>query len=152
MRTLARAMRAGFTLLEVMIAIAFIGIALTALLALHHSDLQAVIKARDLTRAAMLAQALMSEAELQRFPEPGHSHGDFSRYYPGEYRNFLWQREVVPSPMFPDIERVRISVLYGPRLRERFTVTEFLRNPAPPEGESPANGGASPAPTPGRVN
>jgi general secretion pathway protein I len=137
--------RSGFTLLEVMIAIAFIGIALIALLSLHHSNLQSVIRARDLTRAAMLAQALMSQAELERFPPPGQSHGDFAQLYPGEYRNFRWQREVEPSPLFPDIARVRVSVLYGPRLRRRFTLTEFMRNPAPPAGQTPASG-ASPTP------
>ena len=139
----------GFTLLEVMIAIAFIGIAATALLSLHHSNLQAVIKARDLTRAAMLAQGLIAQAELDRFPNPGRTHGDFRQLYPGEYRNFLWEREVVQSPLFPDIERVRVSVLYGPRFRERFTLSEVLRNPIPPEGSTAVNGQASPAPTPG---
>ncbi len=139
----------GFTLLEVMIAIAFIGIAATALLSLHHSNLQAVIKARDLTRAAMLAQGLVAQAELDRFPAPGHTHGDFSQLYPGEYRNFRWEREIDQSPLFPDIERVRVSVLYGPRFHERFTLTEFMRNPIPPQGETPDNGQASPAPTPG---
>ena len=140
--------RPGFTLLEVMIAIAFIGIAATALLSLHHSDLQSVIKARDLTRAAMLAQGLMSQAELDRFPNPGRTRGDFSQLYPGEYRNFRWEREVDESPLFPDIERVRVSVFYGSNLRQGFTVTEFMRNPIPPEGGIPANGQASPTPTP----
>jgi len=147
MRRIAAAIGAGFTLLEVMIAIAFIGIALMALLALQHSNLQSVIKARDLTRAAMLAQALMSQAELERFPPPGESHGDFAQLYPGEFRNFRWRREVDPSPLFPDIARVRVSVLYGPRLRQSFTLTEFIRNPVPPDGatEAPAPG-ASPTP------
>ena len=148
MKACAPRVRAAFTLLEVMIAIAFIGLAVTALLALHHSNLQSVIKARDLTRAAMLAQALMSQAELERFPDPGQTHGDFGQLYPGEFRNFRWEREIVPSPLFPDIERVRVRVLYGARLHERFTLTEFMRNPIPPEGETPANSAASPAPTP----
>ncbi len=150
MKRVAAAVRGGFTLLEVMIAIAFIGIALMALLALQHSNLQSVIKARDLTRAAMLAQALMSQAELERFPPAGESHGDFAQLYPGEFRNFRWRREVDPSPLFPDIARVRVSVLWGPRLRQSFIVTEFMRNPAPPEGETEApTPGASPTPTGG---
>ena len=143
---LGATIKRAFTLLEVMIAIAFIGIALMALLALQHSNLQSVIKARDLTRAAMLAQALMSQAELERFPPPGESHGDFSQLYPGEYRNFRWRRAVDPSPQFPDIARVQVSVLYGPHLRQSFTLTEFIRNPAPPEGETPASPLATPTP------
>ncbi len=148
MKVFASAVRSGFTLLEVMIAIAIIGIAATALLSLHHSNLQSVIKAQNLTRAAMLAQGLMSQAELERFPPPGRNHGDFAQLYPGAYRNFRWEREVVQSPLFPDIERVRVSVYYGPRFRERFTLTEFLRNPFPPEGSTPMTGQAAPSPTP----
>jgi type II secretion system protein I len=127
-----RAATAAFTLLEVMIAVAFIGIGLIALLALHHSDLQAVIRAQDLTRATMLAQSLMSQAELERFPPPGTSHGDFSQVYPGEFPNFRWTRTVEPSPLFPDITRVRVSVLYGPGLRRSLSLTEFMHNPTLP--------------------
>jgi type II secretion system protein I len=124
-------MRAAFTLLEVMIAVAFIGIAMTALLALHHTDLQSVIRAQELTRAAMLAQGLMSQAELERFPPSGHSHGDFNRLYPGLYPNYRWVQEVDQSPVFPDIERVHITVEYGPRFINSFSLTEFMRNPQP---------------------
>ncbi|MBI3759086.1 MAG: prepilin-type N-terminal cleavage/methylation domain-containing protein, partial [Deltaproteobacteria bacterium] len=46
--------RHAFTLLEVMIAVAFIGIAMLALLSLHQSNLQSVIRGQDLTQASML--------------------------------------------------------------------------------------------------
>jgi type II secretion system protein I len=123
---------AAFTLLEVMIAVAFIGIALVALLALHHTDMQDVIRAQDLTRAAMLAQALMSQAELERFPPPGQKHGDFSQIYPGLFPNFRWERVVEQSTLFPTVERVRVSVTYGPGRRRHFDLTEFMHNPASP--------------------
>ena len=146
---------AAFTLLEVMIAVAFIGIALIALLALHHTDMQSVIRGQDLTRAAMLAQALMSQAELERFPDPGQKHGDFSQLYPGEYPNFRWQRAVDQSPLFPTVERVRISVTYGPGGRRHFDLTEFMHNPALPSAALPGQGtdqngnAAGPGQTPG---
>ncbi|HLW71225.1 MAG TPA: hypothetical protein VKS22_11460 [Candidatus Binataceae bacterium] len=143
---------AAFTLLEVMIAIAFIGIALIALLALHHSDMQSVIRAQELTRAAMLGQALMSEAELERFPNPGQTHGDFSQTHPGEYPNFRWVREVTPSPLFPDITRVQVQVLYGPGFRKSFNLTEFMHNPMPPTPNQTNPGGGPSGPNgPGGV-
>src|SRR5208283_3679074 len=114
MKRLLTTAAAAFTLIEVMIAIAFIGIALVALLGLHHTDMQSVIRGQDLTRAAMLAQALMSQAELERFPEPGQKRGDFSQSYPGMFPNFRWQRVVDQSTLFPTVERVRVSVTYGP--------------------------------------
>ena len=133
MRNIAKTLPAAFTLLEVMIAVAFIGIALLALLSLHHSNLQSVIRGQDLTRAAMLAQAVMTQAEMERFPSPGTTQGDFSQIYPGQYPNFRWQRSVDPSPLFPDVCRVEVRVLYGPQLRRSFDLIEFMHNPLPPE-------------------
>ena len=50
-RRIARPGRAGFTLLEVLIAIAVLGIALLALLSLEHQDLQSVIRGQEDSRA-----------------------------------------------------------------------------------------------------
>ena len=135
--------RAGFTLLEVLIAIAVLGIALLALLALEHQDLQSVIRGQDVSRAAMLAQALMTQAELQRFPPVGRSSGDFDRMYAGQYPNFRWTRSVEPSPVFPGLRKVEIHVLYGPRFGRDFSIVEFMHNPLPqvmtPQGAAPQN-------------
>jgi type II secretion system protein I len=139
-----RSVAAAFTLLEVMIAIAFLGIALVALLALHHSDMQAVIRGKDLTQAAMLAQALMSQAELERFPPRGQERGDFSQIYPGLFPNFRWQREVEQSTLYPTIERVHISVIYGPGWQRHFDLTEFMHNPAQPTTLLPGQTANSP--------
>jgi type II secretion system protein I len=133
MRNIAKTFAAAFTLLEVMIAVAFIGIALLALLSLHHSNLQSVIRGQDLTRAAMLAEAVMTQAEMERFPPPGSTRGDFSQIYPGQYPNFHWQRSVDASPLFPDVCRVEVRVFYGPRLRRSFDLIEFMHNPIPPQ-------------------
>jgi general secretion pathway protein I len=125
--------RRAFTLLEVMIAVAFIGIAMLALLSLHQSNLASVIRAQDLTRASMLAQQLMSTAEVERFPLPGRTHGDFHRDYPGgQFNNFRWEREVTLLPQFPDMRRVRVSVIYGHRFGRRFDLLEYMHNPNPP--------------------
>jgi type II secretion system protein I len=121
----------AFTLLEVMIAVAFIGVAMLALLSLHHHGMQTVARARELTQAAMLAQALMTDVEQTRFPDPGQLSGDFQTMYPGKYVNFRWQRIVQPSEQFPDIRRVRITVFYGPGFHRTFVLTEFMHNPLP---------------------
>jgi hypothetical protein len=127
-----------------MIAVAFVGIALLALLSLHHSGMQAVVRARELTQASMLAQALMTDAEQARFPEPGQLSGDFQKMYPGQYGNFRWQRSVVQSEQFPDIRRVQINVFYGSGFHRRFVLTEFMHNPLPqliPLGRAPTQQG-----------
>jgi general secretion pathway protein I len=137
---ISRRMRSGgFTLLEVMIAIAVLGIAMLALLSLDHQDLQSVIRARELTQAAMLAQNLMTQAELDRFPDLGQSSGTFDKTFPGQFSNFKWQRTVTESGIFPDLRKVTIVVRYGPGFSRNFELSEMLHNPTPME--LPAGGG-----------
>jgi general secretion pathway protein I len=140
----------GFTLLEVMIAVAVLGIAMMALLALDHQDLQSVIRARELTQASMLAQNLMTQAELDRFPDAGISRGTFDKLFPGQYANFRWQQTVAESGIFPDLRKVTIVVQFGPGLSRRFELSELLHNPSPPETEllAPGSGQAIPPGSP----
>ena len=134
---LCNAFEEAFTLLEVMIAVAFLGIAMLALLSLHHSDMQSVVRARELTQAAMLAQALMTNAEMARFPDVGRTSGDAQKIYSGQYPDLRWQRVVEQSKEFSDIRRVRITVFYGPRYRRRFVLSEFIHNPLPQQTLEP---------------
>jgi len=124
-------MRAGFTLLEVMLAMAVLGIALMALLALHHQSLQSVIHGQDISRAAQLAQAVMSVAEMERFPDVGMTKGNFETLFPKEYPNFTWEQIVTLSGFFPDVCKVQVIVFYGPNQSKSFTLTEFMHNPIP---------------------
>jgi general secretion pathway protein I len=130
---------AGFTLLEVMLAMAVLGIALLALLALHHQSLQSVIHGQDVTRAAALAQAVMSAAELERFPNPGVTKGNFQSLFPDEYPNFTWEQIVSLSGAFPDVCKVQVIVFYGPKQSKSFSLTEFMHNPIPIEMMPGAN-------------
>ncbi|MFZ1888809.1 MAG: prepilin-type N-terminal cleavage/methylation domain-containing protein [Candidatus Binataceae bacterium] len=132
-RELVRRMRAGFTLLEVMLAMAVLGIALLALLALHHQSLQSVIHGQDISRAAQLAQAIMSVAEMERFPDVGMTKGNFETLFPKEYPNFSWEQIVTLSGFFPDVCKVQVIVFYGPNQSKSFELTEFLHNPIPIE-------------------
>jgi len=121
----------GFTLLEVMVAIAVLGIAMLALLTLHHQSLQSVIHSRDLARAGMLCQAIMSQAELEQFPQVGVTKGNFEKLFPGRYQKFRWERDVEESGFFPDVRKVRVMVFYGPKFSKAFGITEYLHNPVP---------------------
>ena len=136
MKFLQRRARA-FTLLEVMVAMAILGIALLGLLGLHHQSMVSVIRAQQTTRAAMLAQAVMTEAELERFPDLGMTSGDFEAAFPGEFPDFRWARNVVESGMFPDVRKVQVLVRYGPKLSQSFELVEFMHSPIPPETTNP---------------
>ena len=125
----------GFTLLEVMIAIAILGITMIALLALHREDLQSVIRAQDLQRAAMLAQTLMTQAELERFPPLGNTTGNFEDLYPAQYPNFRWEMDVEPSTVFSDVRKVEVRIHYGPEFGRTFDIVEFMHNPVSQQNE-----------------
>src|SRR5215467_3350046 len=122
---------AGFTLLEVMVAMAVLGIALLALLTLHHQSLQSVIHGRDISRAGMLCQTVMTQAEMEQYPQVGITKGNFERFYPGKYKKFRWERYVAESGIFPDVRKVQVVVYYGPKFSKKFAITEFLHNPVP---------------------
>lgn len=140
---------AAFTLLEVMIAVGVLGIALLALLSLHNQDMRSVIRARELSEAAMLAQGLMTEAELQGFPPLGKTSGNFWKIHPGQYLSFRWQRMVEESPIAPNVRQVEVTIQYGAGFRNNFTVVEFVYYPEP-QTAPPAAGNQAPLGLQGR--
>src|SRR5271155_6199559 len=121
----------GFTLLEVMIAIAFIGIGMLALLSLHDRNLRTVMRTQELTRAAVLAQALMAEAETERYPNLGKTKGDFERDYPGKFPGYRWEREVIPTAGLMDLRTVTVRIIYGHDTVRKFELAEIMHNPTP---------------------
>jgi len=125
--------RAGFTLIEVMLALAIVATALVGLLGLHHESLLSVARGQDLTRAALLAQEIMTAAELERFPALGQTRGDFQSLHPGEYPNFRWQRSVEATALFPDVRKVMVRVVFGARFGRSFDLVEYMHSPVPPE-------------------
>lgn len=119
-----------------MIAIAFIGIAMISLMSLHDRNLHSVIHAQEMSRAVTLAQALMSQAETERYPDLGKTSGNFEKDYPGKYSGYQWQREVTQTANLPDLRTVTVRIKYaGGR---SFEVSEIMHNPSP---TPPASGG-----------
>lgn len=114
-----------------MVAVAVLGFALVGLLMLHHQDMLSVARGQELTTAAMLAQGVMSKAEMERFPTLGMTRGTFDRIYPGKFPNYHWERLVTPSGILPDVRVVEVRISYGPGFRRRFDLVEALRNPQP---------------------
>ena len=80
---------AGFTLLEVLVAVAIVAIALVTFMGLHLRSLDATIRAQDLTTAVLLAQAKM--ATMGEFPDTGEEQGKFEG---PELERFQWATAV----------------------------------------------------------
>ncbi|MDH3332257.1 MAG: prepilin-type N-terminal cleavage/methylation domain-containing protein, partial [Desulfobulbaceae bacterium] len=73
----------GFTLLEVIIAVAIIAIALTTLLGSQSQSVSFANSAKFETMAALLAQSKMSEIVIQEADSLSSDSGDFGDDYPG---------------------------------------------------------------------
>ena len=80
----------GFTLLEVMIAVALIAIALTTLLGSQSQSVSFANSAKFETMAALLAQSKMSEIATQEAGAITNDSGDFGDDYPG----YRWEVNV----------------------------------------------------------
>ena len=80
----------GFTLLEVMIAVALIAIALVTLLGSQSQSVFFANSAKFETMAALLAQSKMSEITIQAADLLSSDSGDFGEDYPG----YAWEATV----------------------------------------------------------
>jgi general secretion pathway protein I len=79
----------GFTLLEVLVAVAIVAIALVTFMGLHLRSLDATIRAQDLTTAVLLAQGKMTT--MGEFPDTGEERGKFEG---PELERFQWATAV----------------------------------------------------------
>ncbi len=85
-----RCSSAGFTLLEVMIAVALIAIALVTLIGAQAQSVSIATGSRFETMASLLAQWKLTEFSLQDYEQLTGGEGNFGEEYP----HFLWKSEV----------------------------------------------------------
>ena len=92
----------GFTLVEVMAALAILTIFLVPILGSVSKGLQFVSRARARTLALRLCQDKLAEVEMMPTPESeGSDDGEFGREYPG----YRWQVEAIKTPLFQLLEK-----------------------------------------------
>ena len=105
----------GFTLLEVMIALAVMSIVLVSVYRMHSQSLTMNTAARFYTVAPLLAQNKMAELEAlssEGFPEDS---GDFGEQYPG----YSWQTSIsevsseVLGEVANDLKQIDLTVSYN---------------------------------------
>lgn len=130
---------AGFTLLEVLIAIAILALALPILLGLRNWDLDLHARAADITAATLLAQEKLLEAELSAAFPIGETSGDFQNppfgYQAlGDITNradrYRWKRIVSTTPL-PSVREVKIQILWpSGATDEALEVSTYVMAPA----------------------
>ncbi|HVK51749.1 MAG TPA: prepilin-type N-terminal cleavage/methylation domain-containing protein [Pseudoxanthomonas sp.] len=128
----------GFTLLEVIIAFALLGLALTLLLGSLSGASKQVRAADQATRAALHGQSLLAQLGVGERLQPGRSEGEFEG---GRYR---WQLQVAPyvDPIAgavplrdvsaPELLQVRLEMRWGQGPREHIVWDSLRLVPSDP--------------------
>jgi general secretion pathway protein I len=121
---LAQAKDSGFTLLEVMVAIAILGISLVLTMQLFTGALSSTVLSRHYTEATFLARHKLEELNLDEQLKSGNQSGNFD----GEYEKYSWQAEtspfVLPQPIAaaedvarPQVIQIKLTVSWEERGR-----------------------------------
>ncbi len=95
----------GFTLLEVMIAIAILAITLVTVFQSQSQSISMENRSRFLTTAVLLAQAKMSEVEAASTRDIRSGRGDFGDSYP----DYKWEMDVKDADV-PTLKRIEMVV------------------------------------------
>jgi general secretion pathway protein I len=98
--------RRGFTMLEVMIAVAFIGIALVAVIRTQGQGIRLADEARFTARAVYLARYVLAQSQAQPNFDPGTTSTPFDE----PLEHFAWDREVTPVSGLPGVYKVQVWV------------------------------------------
>ncbi|NJC87981.1 MAG: type II secretion system protein GspI [Desulfuromonas sp.] len=115
----------GFTLLEVMVALAIVSVALVSLLSLGNRSVAAQTRLQRLTHATLLAQQKMAETEVNSRRgklERTLQQGTFAVPYEG----YRWRLEFAETPL-PAVMLVTVTVAWGDEKKnEAVDVSSFL--------------------------
>ncbi len=103
------ALRGGFTLLEVMIAMAILAITLVTVYQSQSQSISMAANSRFLTTASLLAQGRMAEIDAADPRGLASANGDFGEEFPG----YTWQVEVGEVPEIPLLRRIALTVTQG---------------------------------------
>ncbi|MBI4496068.1 MAG: prepilin-type N-terminal cleavage/methylation domain-containing protein [Deltaproteobacteria bacterium] len=113
-RSLRGRKAAGFTLLEVMIALSILAIVGVAYLRAQGTGLRLVEESGQLTLATLLAREKMAELEGVGFPEVGKTSGPGGSEFPA----FHWERRVTATELL-SLRKAQVRVLWKDGRQER---------------------------------
>jgi len=119
----------GFTLLEVLVAMAVLAVALVSLLGLYNRSLLLSTRAQRLSTAILLVQEMLTRTQLEGENALRVTSGDFAELHPGQYPEFRWYRTLSPTQL-EGLWELRVGVSWGERADETCELTLF----APLEG------------------
>ena len=117
----------GFTLLEVMVALAIIAFAVVGLLGLHARNIRIVARDQSLTRATLLARELISQIQFQVTTSGLQDLGDDQGTFDG-YPGYRWERRVVATGL-DEMREVFVRVIWDESTPNACELLYFVRDP-----------------------
>ncbi len=115
---------AGFTLLELTVALAIVAVVATAVFQLQDQGFRSFLRTRQITDAAMLAQNILVESQLG-VPTSGRG-----RIKASTGEEFIWER-VVRSTGFPGVLNVQVRIRLPRSTHPILEVTTYVATQAP---------------------
>jgi general secretion pathway protein I len=104
----------GFTLLEVMIALAILAVVGVAFLRTQAGSVRLVDESTQISMATLLARERMAELESMAFPEGGKKSGGGDETFP----QFRWEQIISPAEI-PGLQKALVRVLWKDGTKER---------------------------------
>ena len=113
----------GFTLIEIVVAMAILGVGLIVIIELFSGGLRLGRASKEYTKAVGLARMKMEEFALRDHLEEGNEAGDFDR-------DFRWQVgvkkvDLLPAEKFPEFRppvefyQIKVDIIWRSGSRER---------------------------------
>jgi len=104
----------GFTLLEVMIALAILSLVAVAFLRTQAGSVRLADESNQISLATLLAQEKLAEVESAGFPEPGKISGTGDETFPP----LRWER-IVSATEFLPLRKVLVRILWREGEKDR---------------------------------
>jgi len=106
--------RGGFTLIEVMVAMAILGLGLTAVLEVISTGTALGHNVHRTTEALVLARWKVGQLQIEGFPPLGEREGTFAAPFDG----FRWETEVTPTDE-ENLREVHLRIVWRDGLVEK---------------------------------
>ena len=125
MRPRPKPVQGGFTLAEVLVALAVLAIALAAVLGVTSQSIKTTIDLRDRTLAMWLAQDRLTLHQLRHdWPAPDTTSGETQ----ASGRTWYWREQVSSTPQV-DIRKVEIDIRADEKKEVLAHLAGYLRRP-----------------------
>ncbi|HTP05432.1 MAG TPA: prepilin-type N-terminal cleavage/methylation domain-containing protein [Nitrospirota bacterium] len=99
----------GFTLLEVMVAVAILAMVLVTLMGVKNGSTRDVMLADHITTATLLAKRMMTQTLLTGTLGPSEDEGEFPE---DEFKDYTWKKTISLTPLEVKLLEVRVAVLW----------------------------------------